>query len=255
VVSVSMVVAHKELVDHSRDTRALLSSVLYTLMGPAIVAVIATSTPIGEPIGAIMASVFVLVAVFTGGMTVATDTLAGERERRSLLPLILSCPSAAELVIGKWLASAVFAACAGAVTALGFAVLQVSLAEEGTFSVWPLVQIVPALVVLSALAAALQVLIATLARNVKEATAYVSMLVFAIMAIGMGFAFRRSLDSGVWLAIPVAGHQKLFQSGFLGQAHSVSGSWVLALTTAALAAVVLAIAVRLFHRGALNYRN
>jgi sodium transport system permease protein len=254
VLSGSMVVARKELVDHSRDTRSLWTNALYTLMGPVIVAVIATSVPIGGAIGPVMASVFVLVAVFSGGMTVATDALAGERERRSLLPLILGCPSAAELVIGKWLASAVFAATSGTVTALGFGVLLAGLAEERAFSVWPLLQIAPALALLSALAASLQVLVATFARNVKEATAYVSIMVFAIMAIGMGFAFRPS-PGAAWLAVPVAGHQKLFQSGFLGQAHSVSGSAWLALTTATLAALTLAIAVRLFRRNAVDYRN
>jgi sodium transport system permease protein len=251
----SLVVAQKELVDHFRDTRSLVSAALYTLMGPAIVALLATSVPLGGPRGAIMASVFVLVAAFTGGMTVATDTLAGERERRSLLPLILSSPAAAEILVGKWLTSWVFAAISATIAALGFAVLLASLAGNGEFALWPLLKLIPALAILCALAASLDILFSTVARNVKEATAYVSMLAFVTMGIGMWLAFRPARGSDLWLGVPVAGHQRLFQAGFSGQEFSLLGSMMLALTSGALAVMVLVLAAQLFRRNEVNYRN
>ena len=36
-MSPSMLIARKELLDHFRDSRSLLSSVLYALMGPVVV--------------------------------------------------------------------------------------------------------------------------------------------------------------------------------------------------------------------------
>src|ERR1039458_2267716 len=51
-----------------------------------------------------MMSVFTLVAAFVGGMNVAMDTVAGERERQSLLPLLMNRVRRREIVLGKWLA-------------------------------------------------------------------------------------------------------------------------------------------------------
>src|ERR1039458_3641612 len=49
-----------------------------------------------------MMSVFTLVAAFVGGMNVAMDTVAGERERQSLLPLLMNRVRRREIVVGKW---------------------------------------------------------------------------------------------------------------------------------------------------------
>jgi sodium transport system permease protein len=56
-----------------------------------------------------MLSVFTLVAAFSGGMNIAIDTIAGERERRSLIPLLLNPVPRADIALGKWLAAGLFA--------------------------------------------------------------------------------------------------------------------------------------------------
>lgn len=249
----SLVVARKELLDHFRDTRALMSTALYTLMGPAIVALLATSVQLGGEQSATMASVFVLVAAFTGGMTVATDMLAGERERRSLLPLVLSSPSVNSLLVGKWLAAWVFATISAIIAAAGFAILM-AVMTGGVFQPSLLLWIVPALVVLSGLAVSLQILFSALSRNVKEATAYASGLTFAAMGIAMWLAFQPASDSpGVWRWLPVAGQQRLFQAGYMGQDPAVAAAWISAATSAVVAVIVLAVAARLFRRNVVDF--
>ena len=89
MLSQSLVIAHKEIVDSLRDTRSVISSLMYALMGPLAVGLVSLSPAIRgagrSPLAGLM-SVFTLVSAFAGGMNVAMDTVAGERERRSLLP-------------------------------------------------------------------------------------------------------------------------------------------------------------------------
>ena len=52
---------------------------------------------------------FIVLAAFTGGMQIATDSTAGERERGSLEPLLVNPAPRSAIAAGKWLA-ATFAA-------------------------------------------------------------------------------------------------------------------------------------------------
>src|SRR6266851_1996777 len=103
----SIVVARKEITDSLRDIRAVISSSFYAIMGSLVVGLVSISnhgrtSEANLLIG--MMSVFTLVAAFVGGMNIAMDTIAGERERRSLLPLLLNPIPRVDLLLGKWLA-------------------------------------------------------------------------------------------------------------------------------------------------------
>ena len=89
MLSPTLIVARKEAVDNLRDRRALISSLMYALMGPAVVFMVSMATRVDAVLIAMM-SVFTVVSAFVGGMNVAMDTVAGERERHSLLPLLLN---------------------------------------------------------------------------------------------------------------------------------------------------------------------
>ena len=99
-------------------------------------------------------SVFALVAAFVGGMNVAIDSIAGERERRSLLPLLMNPLLRRDVIIGKWMAISVFAIAGLALNLAGFAlVLKLSLAQALIASL--------TLIPLAGFAAALELLIST----------------------------------------------------------------------------------------------
>ena len=88
-----MTVALKEIRDHLRDRRSLTSAALYALMGPVVILLVAQSAAAergGAGLLLSMMSVFALVSAFTGGMYLALDSTAGERERGSLVPLLLN---------------------------------------------------------------------------------------------------------------------------------------------------------------------
>ena len=55
-----------------------------------------------------MMSVFALVSAFTGGIYIALDSTAGERERGSLVPLLLNPVPRRDVIIGKWIGVSTF---------------------------------------------------------------------------------------------------------------------------------------------------
>jgi sodium transport system permease protein len=56
-----------------------------------------------------MIPLFVVFAAFMGGMNVAIDAMAGERERGSLEPLLINPVHRGAVVVGKWLTTVVLA--------------------------------------------------------------------------------------------------------------------------------------------------
>src|SRR6185436_17241427 len=79
--------------------------------GVVIAARAAKSTaadPLTAPAGLGALAVFLLVSVFVMGMSFANDSTAGERERGSLEPLLLTRVPPISLVLGKWAAVVVF---------------------------------------------------------------------------------------------------------------------------------------------------
>ena len=170
----ALIVAKKEAQDSWRDRRSVIASLMYALMGPAVVFMVSLATRVdGVLIG--MMSVFTLVSAFVGGMNVAMDTVAGERERHSLLPLLLNPVRRRDIVMGKFLAVSLFSLAGLFVNLLGFALVL------HTPHLAP--ALAAALLPLALLAAALQLLISTVCRATKEAQTYLSMLVFLPMGL------------------------------------------------------------------------
>lgn len=255
-------IARKEIVEHLRDTRALASAVLYTFMGPLIVGLMliargdGAANPQAHRALPIMAAVFAMMAAFTGAMTLAMDTVAGERERRSLLPLLLSSASRAELVLGKWLAASIFAAAGVLTNVIAFG--AVFFAARLPFALPSLVDVLLltlALLALAVLVAALELLASTMCRSLKEAQTWLSILVFGAMAGGMWIAFQPRAVQGAWLALPFAGHQRLLQAAMSGTALPATIVIALSVASVALTALLLTHTSKLFHRDAIIYGN
>lgn len=251
----SLIIARKELTDHLRDVRTLASTVLFALMGPAVVGIILLASPVGEgrkgaAVVAVMAAVFTLVSAFSGGSGVAVDMVAGERERRSLLPLLMSSASRREIVVGKWLAASTFGACSAVVTLLGF-VPAVAHAGTAPRIVLAALELVPSLCVLALFAGAVEVSLSAWCRNVKEANTYLAVLTFVVIAVAMRQAFSVGSAASWWFVVPIVGHQHVLQEVLLGVGFSRAGSAVLAGVSILLAALSLAGGVRLLERDAI----
>jgi sodium transport system permease protein len=252
----SIIIARKEILDHLREVRSLWASLLHVLMGPVVVSLVLfamKNTP-PDKLAAVltgMTSIFVMVSAFVGGMNVSMDLLAGERERRSLLPLLLNPVPKSSVVVGKWLAISMFAAL-GVLLSLGaFAVafriagVQLTLFSPQNLLFWGALGLLP----LAGFAAALQLTISTFCRTAKEAQTYLSLLVFGPMGVAMFLVFLAPKPAPWMFFVPIAGHQALLLAG--PQLPFVT--LLLLLATAFCTALALCFTASLLHRDEIVY--
>jgi sodium transport system permease protein len=153
---------------------------------------------------------FIMVAGFVGGMQIATDSTAGERERGSLEPLLVNPAPRVAFVTGKWMAATLAAIVSVCLTTLLCAQLTRLLSLEdmgirlqiGPEHVGP---ILLAAAPLCLFTAALQAAVATLARSFKEAQTYMGVLILAPMLPGVMTSLY-PLGNAAWMyAMPMLG--------------------------------------------------
>lgn len=202
---------------------------------------------VAERAGAALATlpIFLLVAAFVGGMNIAADISAGERERGSLEALLIAPVPNGILVAGKW---ATAAAASIATVALTLGVSAAVLKHPGIQALEvPLglapeeaLNILGTLAPLAALAPALQILLALFASTYKEAQSQLSVLLFVPMLPGFLLAFG-TFEPQRWMQLtPIVG-QHLFVAGVLrGSPPAPAASLALAGITTAAAIVALA---------------
>lgn len=251
-MSLVFVVAQKEIRDHVRDRRAILSSALMVSMGPGVVLLVSLSDRAAGPNGARvvlgMLSVFALVSAFAGAIDVAMDSTAGERERRSLLPLLLNPIPRSDVIVGKWAAVTVFALAAVALNSIGVIVVLAWVAPTVLASHAPqiVVWIMLGLVPLAALGAAVNLFVAVMCRTTKEAHSALRFVAFVPMLVGIFLVFYPAWPGRAWFVLPLVGQQALI--GLRDQSTLVASGVVLALVTLAAATLPLVAAGRVLNR-------
>ncbi|HET9705441.1 MAG TPA: ABC transporter permease subunit [Vicinamibacterales bacterium] len=197
--------------------------------------------------------IFVLLAAFVGGMAVAADAGAGERERGSLESLLLHPVSRGSIVVGKWMAvSASALATVALALVVSYAVLRhprlqqldlpIALTVNGVFAMAAI------LLPLVLAAAAVQLLMAFQSRTFKEAQTKLSMLIFVPMIPGFLFAFG-TLDPAPWMALaPMIGQHMLVTSLVRGEPIVTANAVAVSVVTVAAAAAAITAAARLLDR-------
>ena len=250
-----IVVCMKELVDHMRDLRSLTSTSVYVFMGPAVIYLlqsVSAEAMADANRNAAVISVFTLLSAFSGATAIAADMIAGERERRSLLPLLLSGATREQIVSGKWLAAGVFAAGSCVLTLLAFLGVTALSATMPTIPASVLWWI-PNLLCLALLAAALQVLISSYCRSAKEANSCLTILIFAAMGLSMWAAFSQADDRLPWSVLPIAGDQRILQMALGGESLVLPEAAMVGLLSMALAIAAILAAGRLFRGDSIVY--
>lgn len=124
---------------------------------------------------------FLLFAVLMGGMYLAIDSTAGERERKSLEPLLTTPVARTSLLLGKVAATFFFMLASLVLTLIGFAIAlrHVPLAELGMSSGFTATTAVAAFLLLlpfAVLGAFLMTLVASFTRSYKEAQTWLGLL-------------------------------------------------------------------------------
>jgi sodium transport system permease protein len=197
-----------------------------------------------------MIPLFLVIACFMGGLNVAIDTMAGERERGSLEPLLLNPVQRGTLVVGKWLATTVFACTmVVGVTAVFVAVAKrVPLQDLGvkvSLDALTALGMMAAVLPLALLASAVQMLVATFARSYKEAQTYLQLLMMLPMVPGMVLALS-PIQSQPWMySVPVLGQELLVSELMRGEALGVMPFVLGLVSCVVLAAALLAVTARM----------
>jgi sodium transport system permease protein len=230
-------------------TRLTSHGVSLALLNPLVVDRFDTATPAtraGRHV-AVLFGVF-LLAIFYFGMDIAIDSSAGERERRSLEILLAQPVRGLDLVVGKWLAAAVFCAVGLALEFVAGHFLLQSLPLENIGLSWQVDAPHLALLYLIALplcllAPAAQIAIALNSRSFKEAQS--SMMLVLVVALVPAFVPALGLDvQPWWYRVPLLAEQTLLldmaRDGAIDATHALRAMG----TSLAIAAACILFAAR-----------
>ncbi|MBI2688985.1 MAG: ABC transporter permease [Acidobacteria bacterium] len=194
---------------------------------------------------------FLVIALFTAGMPIASDSTAGERERGSLEPLLLNPIPRSLLVAGKWLAAG-GAALLGMLLTMSIMLTVLSrlaleeLGVRNNIGTPQVLLLLAAVAPLGLLSPAVQMFVACFARSFKESQSYLGLLMIAPTLPGI-LAIFYPMTNRPWLhPIPVLG-QYAMVTEILGGKFPGPASFIGALVVAViLTAVLLSLATRLF---------
>ncbi len=200
-----------------------------------------------------MIPMLLILAAFVGGLNVAIDTTAGERERHSLEPLLVNPVSRTALTVGKWLTTCLFGLFASVVTLIAFLFMMrfVPLEQLGmqlNLGYGQLLLMTIAVAPMALFASALQMFAATFARSFKEAQTYVSLLIFLPMIPGMVTQIYPLQPAGWMMAVPALAQQLLLVDVMGGEPVSAPGLLGSAAATTGLAFVFLALTSRMLQQ-------
>jgi len=156
-----------------------------SVMRPLNIDIVDVSTPSGRSAMLLgMLSYFFIFALLTGGMNLAIDATAGERERGSLEPLLCLPVKRDQLIFGKILATCVFMSMSLALSLVAFHIMLqfVPLEELGMTPNFGPREVLIAFLLLvpfTLLGAALMTLVASFTKSYKEAQTWVSIVLLA----------------------------------------------------------------------------
>ena len=122
-----------------------------------------------------------MITAFMGGMHLAIDTTAGEKERRSLEPLLINPVPRWQIMMGKLLATAIFGMASLVLTLIAFRITlpYLPLAALGVdlgLDVEAMAGILLVVAPVALMAAALLTVLATYAKSFREAQSYICLL-------------------------------------------------------------------------------
>jgi sodium transport system permease protein len=231
--------------------RLQLRGVSPSIQTPIMVKDVDLSTPQSRGMLVMMMLPYVLmITAFTGGMHLAIDSTAGEKERKSLEPLLINPVPRWQIMLGKMSATATFAFASLFLTLLSFrfafpflptGALGVDLNMSATAVAGILLAVAPVVI----LAAAMLTTLASLAKSLREAQSYMG-LVFMIPMIPSIIFMVNPVTPVTWMmSIPMFSQNLLIGEFVRGEsvpmmwlAMSMGSTLIIGLAFAAVAATL-----------------
>jgi sodium transport system permease protein len=193
---------------------------------------------------------YIILSAFVAGMGLAVDTTAGERERKSLEPLLLNPVRRHNIVLGKWLAASIFSALGMLLTLLLciVAMLQVPLDSIGldfTITWQRILLMTVGMAPLALLATSLQMMLGMFAKSFKDAQSYIGLLNF-VPVLPMLYTMFNPVATQDWMySIPILG-QHLILVSVLGAKAVPLIAYFLSASTTLVISVIIALATAKF---------
>ncbi len=196
---------------------------------------------------------FIMYTVFVGGMYLAIDTTAGEKERQSLEPLLINPAPRWQIMLGKLAATFTFSLLTLVVALVAFHFskemipaesMNISFNLSPAVLLWCFVLLMP----VALIASSLQTIIAAFSKGFREAQTYLSLMVFIPMVPSM-WLFLSPVKEQDWMAsVPLLAQSVLINNLIRGEPLNMS--WALISTAIGLlaGAALCLIAARLYHR-------
>jgi sodium transport system permease protein len=194
-----------------------------------------------------------LLLAFIGGMQVAIDATAGERERQSLEPLLATPVPRESIISAKILATAIFSVLSLAITLLAYRFAFALIPVEGmdaSLAVGPtaLAKLFVVVLPIVLLGAAVVTALAAFARSYREAQGYLPLLIFLPMVPTLLLMVAPVKTQAWMLAVPFLGQNQLILRVLRGESISAI-EWAVNLAASlVLVAAVWLLAARLYHR-------
>lgn len=200
-----------------------------------------------------MMAPFLMFNVFIGGVYLAIDTTAGERERGSLEPLLINPVPRWQLMIGKYLASLVFTGIAVLTALIAYKLIFSALGALGLgIKVNPGIGAFLLIFVLTApimmLAVAVQIIVATVSRSFKETQTYLGLLPLVPSLPGMIMVFVPLQPTAWAMLIPTYGQTILIDQIVRGEHPDPAHMALACVATVAITGGLLFWAARLYDR-------
>jgi sodium transport system permease protein len=237
--------------------RLVANGVDPSLLRPLVVDELDVSTPASR--SALMLGVltyFLLFATLTGGLHLAIDTTAGERERKSLEPLLTLPVARSSLLLGKMTATVCYMLASLALTLVAFtlALRQMPLEQIGMSSNFGFATAALAFVLLcpfAPLGAALMTTVASFTKTYREAQTYLT-FVLLVPTLPLAFATMLNIEPEAKLMwIPSLSQHLLITTLIKDQPLDWSFVAISVASTLAFGALLGALAVRLYRREAI----
>ncbi|MGH8320094.1 MAG: ABC transporter permease [Steroidobacteraceae bacterium] len=194
---------------------------------------------------------FIVLTAFLGGMYLAIDTTAGERERQSLEPLLANPVPRWSVLVGKLSATTLFAMVSLALGVVGFAVagrymdvqrLNMVIDLGVRFFAITLLLMLPLVLLLTCL----QTLVSAFAKSYREALTYLSLLMF-IPILPSLLLVLMPVKGQTWMyAVPLLGQQLGIMRLLRGEMPGATDIAVCLLGSLLAAAVTFAVSLRIY---------
>ncbi len=196
---------------------------------------------------------FILITVFMGSMHMAIDTTAGERERKSLEPLLINPLPRWQIMAGKLAATTFFALATlglglvAFVYAMGFLpVADMDMALNLDFRVagWAFLLVAPA----ALLAAALLTILASFAKSFREAQSYMGLVIIVPMIPSLWMLVDPARAETWMTLVPLLSQNVLILELVRGEPLNMVWVGLSIISTTAVALLLAVIAGTLYNR-------